>query len=326
MIDQAQCVHHLRVGVRTVAADIDDPVRILRSELGQTRFELIGLDPLVADEHLAVAIEADDDRLFWLGQLGRPRFRQIERHADSQQWRSHHKDDEQHEHHVDHRGYVDLGERRVAVLAGFARWRQGQSHHQAPAGIRASRPPERPINPCIRPAKRPRSTVILLYATTAGIAAARPIAVANSASAIPGATTARLVLLAAAIPSKLRMIPQTVPNKPMKGAAEPSVARKGKRSSSRRNSAFRASRIARSMRSRRSPGVSASGGASAVLSAHPADSIAPAGSPAAARLSVTRSSRADCAPAARASWLRADRLAAPSRQSLSMITVQLHTD
>ena len=124
----------------------------------------------------------------------------------------------------------------------------------------------------MRPAKRPRSTVILLYATTAGIAAASPIAVANSASAIPGATTARLVLLAAAMPAKLRMIPHTVPNRPMNGAAEPSVARNGRRASRRRNSAFSTSRIARSIRSRRSPAVSGAGHAAAVLSAQPADS------------------------------------------------------
>src|SRR3546814_8837259 len=49
---------------------------------------------------------------------------------------------------------------------------------------------------------------------TAGMAANSPSAVANSASAIPGATTARLVLLAPAMSLKLRMIPQTVPNRP----------------------------------------------------------------------------------------------------------------
>ena len=32
---------------------------------------------------LTVAVEADDHRFFWLGQLGRARFWKIERHADS---------------------------------------------------------------------------------------------------------------------------------------------------------------------------------------------------------------------------------------------------
>ena len=43
------------------------------------------------------------------------------------------------------------------------------------------------------------SLLNLLYATTAGIAASKPKAVANSASAIPGATIAKLVFLEIAI-------------------------------------------------------------------------------------------------------------------------------
>src|SRR5712691_8467730 len=53
----------------------------------------------------------------------------------------------------------------------------------------------------------------------AGMAATRPIAVANSASAMPGATTASEVFFEAAIDWKLVMMPQTVPNRPMKGPA-----------------------------------------------------------------------------------------------------------
>ena len=43
------------------------------------------------------------------------------------------------------------------------------------------------------------SLLNLLYATTAGIAANKPNAVANKASAIPGATIAKLVFLEIAI-------------------------------------------------------------------------------------------------------------------------------
>ena len=50
---------------------------------------------------------------------------------------------------------------------------------------------------------------------TAGMAANRPMAVANSASAMPGATTARLVLLEAAIDVNEFMMPITVPNRPI---------------------------------------------------------------------------------------------------------------
>ncbi len=60
---------------------------------------------------------------------------------------------------------------------------------------------------------------------TAGMAANRPMAVANKASAMPGATTARLVFCSPAMAVKLRMIPQTVPNRPTNGAIDPTVAR-----------------------------------------------------------------------------------------------------
>ena len=57
------------------------------------------------------------------------------------------------------------------------------------------------------------------------MAAASPSAVASSASAMPGATTARLVVCDFEMPMKLFMIPQTVPNSPTNGAVAPMVAR-----------------------------------------------------------------------------------------------------
>src|SRR5262245_2835650 len=57
------------------------------------------------------------------------------------------------------------------------------------------------------------------------MAATRPRAVANNASAMPGATTARLVFLVAAMEAKLFMMPHTVPNSPTNGAEEPTEAR-----------------------------------------------------------------------------------------------------
>src|ERR1700760_3159430 len=59
---------------------------------------------------------------------------------------------------------------------------------------------------------------------TAGIAATRPHAVASSASAMPGATTARLVVCDFEMPIKLFMMPQTVPNRPTNGDVAPMVA------------------------------------------------------------------------------------------------------
>ncbi|CAH1657327.1 conserved exported hypothetical protein [Hyphomicrobiales bacterium] len=60
---------------------------------------------------------------------------------------------------------------------------------------------------------------------TAGMAATRPMAVASNASAMPGATTARFVVFDFAMPMNEFMMPQTVPNRPTKGAVAPMVAR-----------------------------------------------------------------------------------------------------
>jgi hypothetical protein len=59
---------------------------------------------------------------------------------------------------------------------------------------------------------------------TAGMAVNNPMAVASNASAMPGATTAKLVVCAFDMPMKLFMIPQTVPNNPLNGAVAPMVA------------------------------------------------------------------------------------------------------
>ena len=80
------------------------------------------------------------------------------------------------------------------------------------------------------------------------MAATRPIAVANSASAMPGATTASEVFFDAAIDWKLVMMPQTVPNRPTKGPAEPTVARTSRRLSSRSTSRAMVTSITFSMR------------------------------------------------------------------------------
>ena len=70
------------------------------------------------------------------------------------------------------------------------------------------------------------------------MAANNPMAVANSASAIPGATTVRFVLFEVAIAEKLFIIPYTVPKRPMNGAVEPTEARNNNFFSSLSNSIF----------------------------------------------------------------------------------------
>ena len=59
---------------------------------------------------------------------------------------------------------------------------------------------------------------------TAEIAATRPIAVASSASAMPGATTARFVVCDFEMPMNEFMIPHTVPKRPTKGDVGAMVA------------------------------------------------------------------------------------------------------
>ena len=78
---------------------------------------------------------------------------------------------------------------------------------------------------------------------------------AISASAIPGATTARLALPAAPISENALMMPMTVPNSPMKGVALPVVARKGSRASRRWYSCAEAQVMRRNTRCNASPSM-----------------------------------------------------------------------
>ena len=80
---------------------------------------------------------------------------------------------------------------------------------------------------------RRSSPVKWLYRIVAGIAAKSPAALAINASAMPGATTARLAFPARPMPSKALMIPTTVPNRPMYTVALAVVARNDMPRSSR---------------------------------------------------------------------------------------------
>src|SRR3546814_561998 len=116
------------------------------------------------------------------------------------------------------------------------------------AGVRERTAPNAPGKASSLPAEGLRAFDSLCEPSTAGIGATRPRAVANSALAMPGATTARLVFFAAAIEVKAFMMPHTVPNRPMKGAAEPTEARKVMWRSRRSISRPSAISITRSMR------------------------------------------------------------------------------
>ncbi len=88
------------------------------------------------------------------------------------------------------------------------------------------------MNESYRIASRFTSPAKRLYASTAGIAANRPIAVATSASAMPGATAASVACATFDNPRNEFMIPHTVPNKPIYGLTEPTDARNDRCASS----------------------------------------------------------------------------------------------
>src|SRR5947209_1199266 len=74
--------------------------------------ELFGRYLLRVKEDFAIAHNCHNERIFPVGILHRnriERLRQVDGHAFLQHGRDHHEDDEQHQHHVDHRGHVDVG-------------------------------------------------------------------------------------------------------------------------------------------------------------------------------------------------------------------------
>jgi hypothetical protein len=73
-----------------------------------------------AEEHFALGVDRDDQRLVLAPNLLSAGLGQVDRHADLQQRCRHHEDDQQHEHDVDQRGHVDVGDRRVAPVPELA--------------------------------------------------------------------------------------------------------------------------------------------------------------------------------------------------------------
>jgi hypothetical protein len=94
-------------------------------------------------------------------------------------------------------------------------------------------------------AMRSMSRAKRLYAMTAGIAANRPIAVATSASAMPGATGRERHLLQVRQADERMHDPHTVPNRPMYGDTEPTDARNDRCDSIASISRWKLARIAR---------------------------------------------------------------------------------
>src|SRR5262249_6362362 len=130
--------------------------------------------------------------------------------------RGDHEDDQQHQADVDQRRDVDAGDRLVAVLDGGHQRRPSPA--ASPAAIELRSAFARPIDARRRRWKK-------LNARTAGIATNSPTAVATSASLMPAITTCAPPFPADDRSAKARMMPSTVPKRPMNGALLPSVPR-----------------------------------------------------------------------------------------------------
>src|SRR5262249_21675422 len=230
--------HDLSIGHRLVRTDVDLPVATRRADRTQLLRELGERVRGVVQVHLAGLRDVDDELLLGAGQRPGRGLRQIDGHALLEDRRRHHEDDEKHQHDVDQRRHVDVGDGVAAARSPeghahfFKKCRSAMFRNSAPkVSISA-------VNTRTWRAKR-------LYMTTAGMAAARPTAVAMSASAMPGATAWMLDDVVAESPMKAVMIPQTVPKSPMNGAVLAVVARNVSPRSSRVTSCVRARCMAR---------------------------------------------------------------------------------
>src|SRR6185369_7136794 len=144
-----------------VGAQIDallEPAARIRDRL-QLRHQLVDRDLGVVDEDLALDVDRHLKRLlvvvFEALGLG---LRQVERHTDRQHRRRDHEDDEQHQHHVDHRRDVDLGHDGLAPTTAPAASGRTRNVH------RHDRVPKLPFTlymPSVSPARRSDATVWL---------------------------------------------------------------------------------------------------------------------------------------------------------------------
>src|SRR5579872_656785 len=158
----------------------------LLPELGP---DLVNVDWIVAQKYLLLLVDADHHSLF--GDLFHGSgLRNRDLNAGLQYRRRHHKDDEQHQHHVYERSDVDVGESNLcAPVRGSERhYRRTSSATLEAMGCRSTAFSISKEKSSHRAAKSRIEPPIRLYAITAGMATTNPPAVVMSASEIPGAT------------------------------------------------------------------------------------------------------------------------------------------
>src|SRR5207253_7888761 len=228
--------HHLAVRHGLIGAHVELAVGTRRRDRGELGGELLGRHGRVVQVELPALPHVHDQLLLLPAERAGGHLRQVDRHALLEDRRGHHEDDEQHQHHVDERRDVDLRDRLGggrALVEGHLRKCRSAMLRNSDAKVSISDVSTRTWR-----AKR-------LYITTAGMAAARPTAVATSASAMPGATAWMLELVVTERPRNAVMIPHTVPKRPMNGAVLAVVARKVRPRSRRVTSCVRARAMAR---------------------------------------------------------------------------------
>src|SRR5205085_5920734 len=209
--------------VRRVLVRADDRLHVLAGRLGLSHFrnQRVVVDGNAVEERLAFARHQQRERLLHgLAAVRRPR----QLHLDGllhDVAGGHHEDDQEHERDVHQRRDVDPGDPLVLVV------RSGGRHHLLP--FRRCSPDAMALPSALeRPITRLSSRWKMLNASTAGMATNSPTAVATSASEMPAITNEAVLvppppLFATARSAKARMIPNTVPNRPMKGALFPKV-------------------------------------------------------------------------------------------------------
>src|SRR5262245_40953552 len=120
--EPAHDAHHGAVIDLAIPAHVDALVHPAASpgdrfELGNQIFDL---DLGILQEHLPLAVDRYGQRLAVLVDRLGLGLRQVDRHADREQGRRYHEDDQQHEHHVDERRDVDLAHHRTAAMPSAA--------------------------------------------------------------------------------------------------------------------------------------------------------------------------------------------------------------
>ena len=86
--------------------------------LGEERGEVVDVDGLVLEEDVLVLVDGDDEVRCSVSCVDRAGVRDGDLNAGLQHRRGEHEDEQQHQHHVDQRRDVDVGQRGLGSAVG----------------------------------------------------------------------------------------------------------------------------------------------------------------------------------------------------------------